>query len=137
MSSLPAQLSPGRGHFWRQLIGVVTIYAVIFQSAFLGFAGAPLWANASADEGLPAFELCLTGAHGAPLSPADQPGHHGDTHCIFCFAGVHHSLTPPPHYLFQQVNFEIGNVWWSAASWRPILRSEYSIARPRGPPVSA
>jgi hypothetical protein len=127
----------GRGwaRVWRRLVGVVVIYAVVLQSVFLGFAG--IAASASTDEGLPAFELCLNGHQGGPLSPADLPGHHGNTHCIFCFTGTHHASGPPPPFSFQRINLELGNAWWTVDDWRLSDFYEYSRSQPRGPPLDA
>jgi hypothetical protein len=136
MSIQPAQSGHGWRRLGRQLIGVVAIYALILQSVFLGAAGAPPPPNAAADEGLPAFELCLNGVHNAPLSPTDLPGHQGDIHCIFCFVVAHHFVWSS-YFLFKQVDLAIGNVWWSGISAPLVFRPEYSIARPRGPPLSA
>jgi hypothetical protein len=124
--------SPGWRRWWRRAIGVVVIYAVVLQTVFLGFAGVA--ASASTNEGWPAFELCLSGHQDAPLSPADLPGHHGNTHCIFCFAGTHFAPGPPASFSIQRVNLEIGNVRWPVADWRLSAFFEYSSAQPRGPP---
>jgi hypothetical protein len=126
--------SPGWWRFWRRAVGVVVIYAVVLQGALLGFAGVA--ASVSADEGLPAFELCLNGHQDGPLSPADLPGHHGNTHCILCFAGTHYAPGPRP-FSTERVNLEIGNAWWPVNNWRLSAFFEYSSAQPRGPPFGA
>ena len=131
-----ATLSPRR--FWRRLTGVMVIYALVLQSLLFGFISAPTLALASVD-GFPAFELCQHGPDGAPVSPADLPGHHGDTHCVFCFAGANHHLGPAPLplALIRQVDPQSAIAWWPANNRRVFVLSKYSIARPRGPPLSA
>jgi len=138
MSIKPLQLSSARRCLWRRLTGAVVIYALILQSLLFGFAGAPTAALASVD-GFPAFELCQHGPNGAPVSPADLPGHHGDTHCIFCFAGANHFLGqgPLPLALSRQADLKAEKTWWPADNQRVSILSKYSIARPRGPPLSA
>ena len=123
---------------WRRLTGVVVIYALVLQSLFFGFVAAPTLALASVD-GFPAFELCQHGPDGAPVSPADLPGHHGDTHCIFCFAGTNHYLGSAPLSLAlgRQVDPQSETAWWPAYNRRVSILSKYSIARPRGPPLGA
>jgi hypothetical protein len=122
---------------WRRLTGVVAIYALILQGMLMGFAAAP--AAAASDDGLPAFELCLHGPDGAPVAPADMPGQHGDAHCMFCFAGTQHYLGqgPLPSSLFGRVDLKSASLWWPADNRRVSVLSRYSIARPRGPPLSA
>jgi hypothetical protein len=135
----PQQLGAGQACLWRRLTGIVVIYALILQSLLFGFAAAPASALAFADDGLPAFELCQHGPQGAPVSPGDLPGHHGDTHCIFCFAGANNCLgqAPLPLSPSWQVAVTAANAWWPLDDRRVFLPSRYSIARPRGPPPSA
>src|ERR1700730_4879359 len=96
MSLEPQRASATDRRLWRRLTGVVVIYALVLQSLFFGLVAAPASALAAGDGGFPAFELCQHGPDGAPLAPADVPGHHGDAHCIFCFAGSPHYLGPGP-----------------------------------------
>jgi hypothetical protein len=67
--------------FWRLLLGVVVAYAVAAQSLLIALGGFSLPAHAG--EGVPAIELCLHDADGAPLSPPGNADHSGCTHCIF------------------------------------------------------
>jgi hypothetical protein len=138
MSINPQQPSSAERCFWRRLTGVVVIYALVLQSLFFGFVAGPTSALASVD-GSPAFELCQHRPDGAPVSPADLPGHHGDAHCIFCFAGANHFLGQGalPPSASQQVALKAATVWWPADNRRVSILSRYSIARPRGPPLSA
>jgi hypothetical protein len=139
MSTKPQQPSATDRRLWRRLTGIAVIYALVLQSLFFGFVAAPASALASVDDGFPAFELCQHGPDGAPVSPADLPGHHGTTHCIFCFAGTHHYLAQGPLPLAQlaQADLKSGSPWWPVDIRRVSILSKYSIARPRGPPLSA
>jgi hypothetical protein len=138
MGIKPQQAGSPPRRLWRRLAGIVVIYALVLQSLFFGFVAAPTLALASVD-GFPAFELCQHGPDGAPVSPADLPGHHGDTHCIFCFAGTNHYLGPAPLPLAlgRQVDPQSETAWWPVNNRRVSVLSKYSIARPRGPPLSA
>src|SRR3984957_1746735 len=133
----PRQPSSTRRCLWRRVPGVVVIYALVLQSLFFGFAAAPTLALASVDGGFPVFELCQHGPDGAPISPADLPGHHSDTHCIFCFAGTNHCLGqgPLPSFPSWHVELQAADAWWPADNRRVFTLSKYSIARPRGPPL--
>ena len=135
----PQQPSVADRRLWRRLTGIVVIYALVMQSLFFGLVAAPAFALASGGDGFPAFELCQHGPDGAPVAPADLPGHHGDAHCIFCFAGIHHYLGqgPVPSSLLGQADLKSASLRWPADNRRVSILSRYSIARPRGPPFSA
>jgi hypothetical protein len=139
MSIKPQQPSVTDRRLWRRLTGIAVIYALVLQSLVFGLIAAPVSALAAGDDGLPVFELCQHGPDGAPLAPADMPGHHGDAHCIFCFAGTHHYLGqgPLPSSLSGQADLKSASLRWSPDNRRVSLLSRYSIARPRGPPLSA
>jgi hypothetical protein len=139
MRITPQQRSSAERRLWRRLTGMVVIYALVLQSLLFGFVAAPASALASADDGFPAFELCQHGPAGAPGAPADLPGHQGNTHCIFCFAGTYQYLGqgPLPIALMGQVDLKLASPWWPAGIRRASNLSRYSIARPRGPPLSA
>jgi hypothetical protein len=139
MSVKPRQSGSARRGLWRRLTSIVAIYALVLQSLIFGFAAAPAAALASVDGGSPAFELCVHGTDGAPVSPADLPGHHGNTHCIFCFAGGNQYLAQGPLPLSPswQIDLQAGNALWPADHRRVSILARYSIARPRGPPLSA
>jgi hypothetical protein len=138
MGTKPQQASSVRRCVWRRLTGVVVIYTLVLQSLIFGFVAAPTLALASVD-GSPAFELCQHGPDGAPVSPADLPGHHGDAHCVFCFAGTNHYLGPAPlpPALISQIDLQSEIALWPVDNRRESVLSRYSIARPRGPPLSA
>jgi hypothetical protein len=139
MSIKPHQPDATDRRLWRWLTGIVVIYALILQSLLYGLVAAPVPALASSDGGFPAFELCQHGPDGAPLAPADMPGHHGDAHCIFCFAGTAHYLGPGPlpSSQFGRADPKSASLWWPADNRRISILARYSIARPRGPPLSA
>jgi hypothetical protein len=139
MSIKPQPPSATERRLWRRLTGVVVIYALVLQSLFFGIVAAPASALASVDDGFPAFELCQHGPDGAPVVPVDLPGHHGNTHCIFCFSGTQHYLGqgPLPLSHFGQVDLKFASSWWPTDNRRVSILSKYTIARPRGPPLSA
>jgi hypothetical protein len=129
-------LRPGSWDIWRRATGVVAIYALLLQGILLGFAGVAT--SLSPDQGYPAFDLCLTGHQDGPLAPADLPGHNGNAHCIFCFAGTHYASAPPPPLVSsRRFDLAIENVRWPLDDWRLPDFYEYSSALPRGPPRGA
>jgi hypothetical protein len=138
MSINRPQFSEAQWCRWRRLTAAVVIYALVLQSLFFGFVAAPTLALASTD-GFPAFELCQHGPDGAPVSPVDLPSHHGDNHCIFCFAGSNPHLGQGPQLLslIRPVDLQSENAWWPIDSRRVSILSRYLIARPRGPPPGA
>jgi hypothetical protein len=125
-----------RRRFWQRLVGAAAIYALIMQPLLLSFVGAQL-AQASALDGYSLSQLCLHATDGSPLSPADQQKHPADHHCDLCFAGAFHLLDAPRSIAVQYVRSEIGEVRLSAHPLRLSSFSRYSVARPRGPPLSA
>jgi hypothetical protein len=120
---------------WRPLIGVVVAYAVAAQSLLIVLGGFPV--TAQANEGAPAFELCLHDGQAAPALPGGNPGHSSCTHCIFCFAGSHYAVVGAPPFAFHRVYIEMVEAQW-AADKHPLPRlPAHSIASPRGPPLFA
>ena len=119
------------------MIGLVAAYALALQGILIGFSGAQLAATPY-DHAASGFELCLNGTQddsGSPATPAIPQ--HLD-HCLFCFAGVHHcALDAAAQSHAGYGSFGRGNALAGATRSRPSYASEYSIARPRGPPVSA
>jgi hypothetical protein len=130
------RISLGPRRFWQRLVGAAAIYALIMQPLLLAVVGAQL-ANASAIDDFSLSQLCLHGTDGNPLSPADQHKHPADDHCAFCFAGAFHLLDAPRAVIVPQFSSEIGNVRQSAHPLRLSSFLRYSVARPRGPPLSA
>jgi len=133
--------------FWRSVVGLAAAYALAFQGILIGFSGAQLAATPY-DHAAAGFELCLNGAQdegaqdhraqddsGSPAAPA-MPRHLD--HCTFCFAGVHHhalDAAAPSHAGYGSCGD--GSALAAVTKSRPSDASDYSIARPRGPPVSA
>jgi len=120
--------------FWRSLLSVVVAYAVAIQSLLIAVGGFSLPADAG--QNTPAFELCLHDAAGEPALPASNPDQSGCTHCIFCFAGAHHAVIGTAPAVFHRVNVAMVVVPWLGDSSGPRRLARYTIASPRGPPLS-
>ena len=136
MGIRPNQTSVERRRFWQRLVGAAAIYALIMQPLLLSFVGAQL-AQASTLDGVSLSQLCLHATDRSPLSPADQQKHPAHHHCDLCFAGAFHLLDAPRPIAVQYISFEIGEVRQSARPQRLSPFTQYSVARPRGPPLSA
>jgi hypothetical protein len=136
MGIRPNHTSLKRRRFWQRLVGAAAIYALIMQPLLLSVVSAQL-AQASAVDGFSLAQLCLHATDGSPLSPADQQQHPADHHCDLCFAGAFHLLDAPRPVAVQYVRSEIGEVRQSAHPLRLSSFTRYSVARPRGPPLSA
>jgi hypothetical protein len=120
--------------FWRSLLSVVVAYAVAIQSLLIAVGGFSLPADAG--QNTPAFELCLHDAAGEPALSASNPDQSGCTHCIFCFAGAHHAVIGTAPAVFHRVNVAMVVVAWPGDSSGPRRLARYTIASPRGPPLS-
>ena len=120
--------------FWRSLLSVVVAYAVAIQSLLIAVGGFSLPADAG--QNTPAFELCRHDAAGEPALPASNPDQSGCTHCIFCFAGAHHAVIGTAPAVFHRVNVAMVVVAWPGDSSGPRRLARYTIASPRGPPLS-
>jgi len=116
-------------------IGVVALcYALALQGLIVGIATTELAAE-TIGHGADVL-LCLSAEQNNPLTPADQTNRHSTVHCIYCFAGAHSSGVIPP---------DASSADWSAGPCRncpmtvagqfPSL-AEFSLAKPRGPPIS-
>jgi hypothetical protein len=128
-----AKYGDAAASFGRRLACIAVASALIIQAVFIGLAGAQLSAS-FVGNGPPGFELCLNGAHNRPT---DAPRHDGNNHCALCFVGTYQPLAAPPKSPSQPIGIGSGLVWWLAAGWPPPRSREYTIARPRGPPLSA
>jgi len=133
MGTARNQASSGLG-FWRKLVSAVAIYALIMQPLLTAFVGTHL-AQASALDDVALSQLCLHQTDGSPAVPADQ--HPAHNHCLLCFAGAFHLLDAPDPTTVSLVSPEMRKLRQSAHSLGPISTSQYSVARPRGPPFSA
>lgn len=122
--------------FWRSLLSVLVAYAIAIQSLLIAFAGFSLPADAG--QNAPAFELCLHDTSGAtsPDLPANKPDLSGCTHCIFCFAGAQHAVIAGTPAVFHHLTVAMAVVRWldDTAGLDRLIR--YTIASPRGPPLS-
>ena len=120
--------------FWRRLVGAAAIYALILQP-LLAVVGAQS-AHASAIDDPSLSQLCQHATDGSPVSPADQHNHSADDHCVLCFAAAFHLLDAPRPVTIQHVSSQSSKGRQSA---HPLRLSSffYSVARPRGPPLSA
>jgi hypothetical protein len=125
-----------RRRFWQRLVGAAAVYALIMQPLLLSLIGAQL-ANASNLDGLSLSQLCLHPTNGGPISPANPHEHPADHHCDLCFAGAFYLLDAARPIAVQHVSSEIGEVRQSLHPLRLSPLARYSVARPRGPPLSA
>jgi hypothetical protein len=123
-----------RARFWRSLLSVVVAYAVAIQSLLIAFAGFSLPADVG--QNAPAFELCLHDASGAPDLPANKPDLSGCTHCIFCFAGAQHAVVGGTPAVFHRVTVAVVIARWLGDTPGLNRLTRYTIASPRGPPLS-
>jgi len=121
-------------HFWRALLSVVVAYMVAAQSLLIAVAG--FSPPPDAGQNASAFELCLHDASGAPEVPASKPDLADCTHCIFCFAGSHDAVIGTAPAVFHRVNVAMVVVAWPGDSSGPRRLARYTIASPRGPPLS-
>jgi hypothetical protein len=106
------------------------------QPLLLAVVG-PQLANAAAFDDISLSQLCLHATDGSPIAPADQPRHPAHNHCLLCFAGAFHLLDAPQPLTVASVSPEFSKVLQSAHPLRLSSFSRYSVARPRGPPLSA
>ena len=137
--STPTGSNQGRlrlRQFWRRLVGAAAIYSLVMQPLLLTVIGTQL-AQASALDDVALSQLCQHNANGTPVAPADQEKHPAHQHCLQCFSGAFHLFGAP---LSTNVASADPSFQKLHQSWR-LLRlsrsSQYSVARPRGPPFSA
>jgi hypothetical protein len=136
MRTGPNQASSKLRLFWRRLVGAVAIYALVMQPLLLTVAGTQL-AQASVLDEVTFAQLCLHNADGSPVAPADQQKHPAHHHCLQCFSGAFHLLDAPQPVTVASADREFRTLRQSGRSFRLSSSSQYSIARPRGPPLSA
>ena len=121
-------------HLWRALLSFVVAYVVAAQSLLIAIAGVSL--PAVAGQNAPAVELCLHDVSGTPEAPADKPDLSDCTHCIFCFAGAHDAVIGTEPAVFQRVNVVMVAPPWLGDQSGLTRQARYTIASPRGPPLS-
>ena len=136
MQTGPNQASSKRRPFWRRLIGVIAIYALVMQPLLLTVAGSQL-AQASVLDDVTFSQLCLHNADGSPVAPADQNKHPAHQHCLQCFSGAFVLLDAPQSVTVASIDREFSKLRQSGRALRLSSASRYSVARPRGPPLSA
>src|ERR1700688_255641 len=85
--------------FGRLWLGGVVAHGLAAPSLLISLGGFSLPAHAG--EGVPAIELCLHDADGAPLSPPGNADHSGCTHCIFSLAGSHAVIGTSPAVCYR------------------------------------
>ena len=122
------------GGFWRLLIAVVLAHAVAVQALLIALGGFSLAADAG--QNAPGFELCLHDASGTPSLPASKPDLSDCRHCIFCFAGAHDAVIGTALALFHRINIAMLVVPWLGDQSGLRRLTRYTIASPRGPPLS-
>src|SRR6516165_9295664 len=116
---------------WRPFLCIVVAYAIAIQSLLLVLGGfAPAAQIGSAVTGL---ELCHQDAQ-APVEVPAKNSDQGCAHCIFCFAGAHHAVISTPA-AFHRVNLAMVVVSWLGET-SGLRLTRYTIASPRGPPLS-
>ena len=124
----------GVRRLWRPFLGVVVAYAIAIQSLLLvlgGFASA-----AQIDSAVTGLELC----HQDAQAPVEVPAKNSDqvcAHCIFCFAGAHHAVISTARAAFHRVKVAMVVVSWLGDRSGLTRQTRYTIASPRGPPLSA
>src|ERR1700722_13081770 len=136
MRTGPNQASSKLRLFWRRLVGAVAIYALVMQPLLLTVAGTQL-AQASVLDEVTFAQLCLHNADGSPVAPTDQQKHPTHHHCLQCFSGAFHLLDAPQPVTVASAAREFRTLRQSGRSFRLSSSPQYSIARPRGPPLSA
>jgi hypothetical protein len=123
-------------HFGRRLVSAAAIYALVTQPLLLAVLGAAS-AQASIVDEVSLSQLCLHQTDGSPVTPVDQQRHIADNHCFLCFAGAFHFLDAPYPTTACLVDPKAAELHQSVYPLRLTSSSQYSVARPRGPPLSA
>jgi hypothetical protein len=124
----------GVKRLWRPFLAVVVAYAIAIQSLLIvlgGFAPA-----AKIDSAVTGLELCHQDAQ-APVEVPAKNADPGGAHCIFCFAGAQHAVISTASTVFHRVNVAMVVVAWLGGTPGLKRLTRYTIASPRGPPLSA
>jgi hypothetical protein len=120
--------------YWRTLLSVVVAYAVAIQTVLIAVGG--FSSPADAGQNASAFELCLHDVSSVPDVPASKPDLYC-THCMFCFAAAHDAVIGTEPAVFHRVNIAMLVVPWLGDQSGLTRPTRYTIASPRGPPLSA
>jgi len=126
----------GTCRFWRPKLAVAISFALVIHSALVLLLAAQLSAGAFS-EAVPGVELCLHSTDTVPSLPVDAPGGHSDQHCLSWCLAAHHSLAAVAEFSYRPLVLNTSHVLSTMVDWRLSRFSEYSIARPRGPPQQA
>ena len=126
----------GLRRYWQRLVGVAVVYAIVMQPLLLSVAGIQI-AQAAALDDLTLSQLCLHSPDGSPLPLDDQSKHPAHDHCSLCFSRAFQLLDGPRPVSIALFSLEFRKIGQSALSLRLPSFSRYSVARPRGPPLSA
>jgi hypothetical protein len=105
------------------------------RAKYIAIAGVSLLANAG--QNAPAVELCLHDVSSTPEVPPSKPDLSDCTHCIFCFAGAHDAVIGTEPAIFHRVNIAMLVAPWLGDQSGLTRPTRYTIASPRGPPLSA
>lgn len=93
-------------------------------------------AQASALDDVALSQLCQHNANGTPVAPADQEKHPAHQHCLQCFSGAF-VLGSQQSIVVASADRDFRKLRQSGRALRLPSSSQYSVARPRGPPLSA
>jgi hypothetical protein len=115
---------------------MLAIYALVMQPLLLTIAGSQS-AQASLLDEVTFSQLCLHNADGSPVAPSDQTKHPAHQHCLQCFSGAFLLLDAPQTVTIASADREFRKLRHSGRALRLSSSSQYSVARPRGPPLSA
>ena len=113
---------------------MLAVYALVMQPLLLTLAGSQL-AQASVLDEVTYSQLCLHNADGSPVAPSDQEKHPAHQHCLQCFSGAF-VVGPPQPVAIASAEREFRKLQHSGRALRLPSSSQYSAARPRGPPLS-
>ena len=122
--------------FWRRLVGAVAIYALVMQPLLLTIAGGQL-AQASVVDEVALAQLCQHNSDGSPTEPSNHEQHPADQHCLQCFTGAFHLFDAPEPAAVAFAGREFRKLRPAGQPLQLSSSSPYSIASPRGPPLSA
>jgi hypothetical protein len=126
----------GTRRFWRPKLAVAVSFAFVIHNVLIGLLAAHLAAGALEDT-VPGVELCLHSTDAVPSPPIDVPDSHGDQHCLSWCLAAHHSLAAVAEFSYRPLALNTSPVLSTIVDWRLSRLREYSIARPRGPPLHA
>jgi hypothetical protein len=121
--------------FWRKLLSVIAVYALVMQPLLLT-AGENLSVQGSLLDEISLSQICQHNADGSPVAPTDREQHPAHQHCLQCFSGAFVLLDAPQFSTFTPADRPSRKLRRPVHELRLSLASRYSAARPRGPPFS-